>query len=186
MDSLSGGEERSAALPRPPGNAAYAGYEKEVSLSGATRVEEQDSNGCLQLPARGHASTGCDKGKKQISTRLTFLFLGKMASPDGTQYICSGGREGWSPKIDPSCVRLPQLQTSGLPLFGRRSICVSESITVRRLPLTLRPNSSRVLLRPFFPDDHRGDGREAARLGARTPDSLADSRLVRRTRQCIA
>ena len=33
---------------------------------------------------------------------------------------------------------------------------MSESITVRRLPLTLRPNSSRVLLRPFFPDDHRG------------------------------
>ena len=28
---------------------------------------------------------------------------------------------------------------------------MSESITVRRLPLTLRPNSSRVLLRPFFP-----------------------------------
>jgi predicted GH43/DUF377 family glycosyl hydrolase len=28
---------------------------------------------------------------------------------------------------------------------------VSESVTVRRLPLTLRPNSARVLLRPFFP-----------------------------------
>ena len=28
---------------------------------------------------------------------------------------------------------------------------MSESITVRRLPLTLRPNSSRVLMRPFFP-----------------------------------
>jgi predicted GH43/DUF377 family glycosyl hydrolase len=28
---------------------------------------------------------------------------------------------------------------------------VSESVAVRRLPLTLRPNSSRVLMRPFFP-----------------------------------
>ena len=51
------------------------------------------------------------------------------------------------------------------PIFGQSSICekgwsaflrwganfVSESITVRRLPLSLRPNSSRVLMRPFFP-----------------------------------
>ena len=47
------------------------------------------------------------------------------------------------------------------PLFAGRPICVSESITVRRLPLTLRPNSSRVLLRPFFPT--RSAGRTRSR-----------------------
>ena len=127
-----------------------------------------------------------DKGKRQISaTPLTFCSLGgRWRRQDGTQRGLFRRQEGWSPEIEPlSCCR--ELQTSGPPFFGGRPTCVSESITVRRLPLTLRPDSSRVLVRPFFPTDRR-NGNESDRLAARSHDSCADSRLVRRTGQRVA